>query len=63
MSPALWYMRGAGIFVAMIWIIWSGIRPSSGDPRAWYDRVIRAVGGTIIFLALAWGFCLNLKDK
>jgi hypothetical protein len=59
---ALWHLRVVGMFVAVIWIIWSGIRPSSGDPRAWYDRAIRIVGGTIIFLALAWGFYLNLKD-
>ncbi len=29
-------------------LAWSGIRPSAGDPKAWYDRVIRSVGGMIV---------------
>ena len=35
---------------------WSGIRPGPDDPKAWYDRLIRSVGGIIVLaflLALA----------
>jgi hypothetical protein len=37
-------------------LIKSGIRPSEGEPVAWHDRVIRVIGGVLIFLVLAVGF-------
>jgi len=33
-------------------LIGSGIHPRRGDPTAWYDRIIRSVGGSILLLFL-----------
>jgi hypothetical protein len=60
---ALWHLRVVGIFLAVIWTIWSGVRPSSGDSKAWYDRAIRAIGGVIILLVLLRGLYLNVKGQ
>ena len=55
----LWGLRTAAIFASLAWIVWSGIKPKPRDSKAWYDRVIRAVGGVIIMLALLYGLYLN----
>lgn len=33
-------------------LIRSGVNPRSGDPTAWYDRLIRVVGGLILLALL-----------
>lgn len=47
----------------LIDLIRSGISPGRDDPKAWYDRAIRSVGGAIILLALAFGIVLLVLDK
>jgi hypothetical protein len=37
-------------FAALFGIIKSGVSPTEFDPKAWYDRAIRVVGGLIILL-------------
>jgi hypothetical protein len=51
--------------VAVVIIIRTGLRPQSGDPQKWYDRVIRVVGGAIILLWISYGliFLENSADK
>jgi hypothetical protein len=41
--------------LALFDLVRSGIRPGPGDPRAWYDRVIRTVGGSLILACLLGG--------
>lgn len=53
--------RAKGIF----WLfetIRSGISPRPGDPRAWYDRAIRSVGGLIILFMLLCGVIILVVD-
>ena len=33
----------------------SGLRPGKGEPKAWYDRWIRGVGGVLLFLLAVGG--------
>jgi hypothetical protein len=40
----------------------SGVSPSEFDPKGWYDREIRVVGGIIILVMLVAGFVLVLAD-
>jgi len=49
-------------FAALFGIIKSGVSPTQFDPKAWYDRAIRVVGGLIILLCLVAGFVLVLID-
>jgi hypothetical protein len=42
-------------------IIKGGIRPGPLDPRAWYDRALRAVGGLLILLVLGTGLVLLVR--
>lgn len=49
-------------FVALFGLIKSGVSPTEFDPKAWYDRAIRVVGGLIILLVLVTGFALVLLD-
>jgi hypothetical protein len=37
-------------FFGLFGLIRSGIHPGPGDPKAWYDRTIRVVGGSLILL-------------
>jgi hypothetical protein len=50
-------------FAALFGIIKSGVSPSALDPKAWYDRAIRVVGGLIILAGLIAGFVLVLADR
>jgi hypothetical protein len=54
--------RVQGIFF-LFDLIRSGISPGPDDPRAWYDRAIRAGGGLIIMLTLAIGAILLFVDR
>ena len=49
-------------FVALFGLIKSGVSPTEFDPKAWYDRAIRVVGGLVILLVLVAGFVLVLSD-
>jgi hypothetical protein len=33
--------------VMPFWLVRSGLSPRRGEPKAWYDRVIRVAGGLI----------------
>jgi hypothetical protein len=46
----------------LLGIIKSGVSPTQFDSKAWYDRVIRAVGGFIILLMLLAGVALLLSE-
>ncbi len=37
------------------YLVWTGIRPGRDDPKAWYDRAIRIVGGLMILVVLTVG--------
>jgi hypothetical protein len=43
-------------------LIRSGLSPQGDDPTAWYDRVIRVVGGVLILLGLGLGAVLAWID-
>jgi hypothetical protein len=30
------------------YLVWTGIKPGKHDPKAWYDRAIRIIGGVLI---------------
>jgi len=49
-------------FAALFGLIKSGVSPSEFDPKAWYDRAIRVVGGLIILAMLIAGIVLTLAD-
>jgi hypothetical protein len=49
-------------FAALFGIIKSGVSPTEFDPKAWYDRAIRVVGGLIILLVLVAGIVLVFID-
>ena len=36
--------------VMALFFLKSGLRPGKGEPKAWYDRWIRGVGGVLLFL-------------
>jgi hypothetical protein len=46
-------------FLGFYDLIRSGIRPGSGDPKAWYDRIIRVSGG-LILLVFGIGFIIMI---
>jgi len=41
-----------------IYLIRSGMRPRHDDPRTWYDRWIRVIGGVMILAFLILGLYL-----
>lgn len=47
-------------------VVRSGLSPGPDDPKAWYDRAIRVVGGAFILLAIGGGLVLlivlNIMD-
>jgi len=47
----------------LIDLIRSSISPGPDDPKAWYDRAIRSIGGTIILLTLAFGVILLIIGR
>lgn len=49
-------------FAALFGLIKSGVSPTEFDPKAWYDRAIRVVGGLIILALLIAGIVLTLAD-
>ena len=44
-------------------LIRSGISPKRGDPKAWYDRWIRVVGGILILAFLGGALVVMLIDR
>ena len=48
-------LRISSMFVLCWDFVRSSLWPGRDDPHAWYDRVIRGVGGILIFLVLAGG--------
>jgi len=57
---------GAGNLGALIetcfWLVRSGANPNEFEPRAWYDRIIRIVGGILILIVLGGGLILKIID-
>src|SRR5262245_51017112 len=43
-----------GWFTSFFQVIWSGIHPGPNDSHAWYDRLIRVVGGLFIYAVMLW---------
>ncbi len=54
--------RVKGVFF-LFDLIRSGVSPGPDDPKAWYDRAIRALGGVIILLVLSFGLLLLIIDR
>jgi hypothetical protein len=54
--------RVKGVFF-LFDLIRSGVSPGPDDPKAWYDRAIRAIGGVIILLVLFFGLLLLIIDR
>jgi len=48
---------------ALFGIIRSGVRPGPGDSSKWYDRAIRAIGGTLVLLAFLLCFVIALMNQ
>lgn len=53
--------RVKGVFL-LFDLIRRGMSPGHDDPKAWYDRAIRAIGGAIILLTLSFGVILLVLD-
>jgi len=54
--------RVKGVFL-LFDLIRSGVWPGPDDPKAWYDRAIRAIGGVIILLVLFFGLLPLIIDR
>jgi hypothetical protein len=50
------------LFVTCFWLIRSGANPNQFEPRAWYDRTIRIVGGILILIVFGGGLILKIID-
>lgn len=57
------WLRIIAALLAMGYLVRSGLRPRSGDPKAWYDRAIRVVGGIMIAVGLVYILLLDLLDE
>jgi hypothetical protein len=51
-----------GVF-GLFGIIRSGICPGRDDPKAWYDRAIRVVGGSLILLVFGGVLIAVIVEK
>lgn len=56
-------LKIAAVVAALVWLVKTGIRPGRNDPKAWYDRTIRIVGGIILLLVICFGFILNFTRR
>jgi hypothetical protein len=67
MSHHRHHESGAGNLVALFatcfWLVRSGVHPNEFEPRAWYDRTIRVVGGILILIVFGASFVLLILDK
>jgi hypothetical protein len=36
------------------YLLWTGIKPGKHDPKAWYDRTIRILGGALLGALFIW---------
>jgi hypothetical protein len=54
--------RLGGLIVVCFWLIQSGTNPSGFEPRAWYDRTIRIVGGILLLIVFGCGIILTIID-
>jgi hypothetical protein len=57
-----WIKIGA-IFLALLWVAYTGIKPRPGDSRKWYDRTIRTVGGLFVLTFMILAVIIVLKDR
>jgi hypothetical protein len=46
------WLKIIAALVTMGYLVRSGLAPRSADPKAWYDRAIRVVGGIMIAVVL-----------
>ena len=44
------------------WMVRSGVNPKEPEPRAWYDRTIRIVGGILLLIVFGGGAILKIID-
>jgi hypothetical protein len=49
-------------FFGLFGLIRSGINPGADDPKAWYDRAIRVVGGSLILLLFGGAFLAMILE-
>jgi hypothetical protein len=42
------------------WLAWSGFRPGHHDPKKWYDRAIRIVGGLMLLALMVGGLIYTI---
>jgi hypothetical protein len=50
-------------FFGLFSLISSGIRPGPHDPKAWYDRAIRVVGGSLILLVFGGALFAMIVER
>jgi hypothetical protein len=50
-------------FFGLFGLIMSGMNPGPGDPKAWYDRAIRVVGGILILLVLGGALVVTIMES
>jgi hypothetical protein len=60
---AIGWVRIAAFVAGMAGVAWSGLRPGAGFSSKWYDRIIRGVGGIILFAFLTAGLIMSIYDK
>jgi hypothetical protein len=53
----------AALFIALFDIVKSGVSPTQFDPKTWYDRTIRVVGGILLFVFFVAGLALVIADQ
>jgi hypothetical protein len=59
---AAWIKIGL-LFVALMWVAYTGIRLGPRDSRKWYDRTIRALGGLLVLALGVWAVIIVLREK
>jgi hypothetical protein len=57
------WVKVVALFAALLWTAYSGFRPGPDDSSKWYDRAIRAIGGLLVLVCMAYGFILLLKGN
>jgi hypothetical protein len=54
-SPLGLWIRVVPFFLLSLYLLRSGIQPNAAEPRKWYDRAIRIVGGVVFAAGALFG--------
>jgi peptidoglycan/LPS O-acetylase OafA/YrhL len=54
-SPLGLWIRVVFFFMLSLYLLRSGIQPDTTEPRKWYDRALRIIGGVIFGVGALFG--------